>query len=351
MPAEIEPDKFHGIGRFDLTTGEVQKKSGQAISYTAVFSKTLIELAKKDENIVAVTAAMPAGTGLKAFGEVFPERMLDVGIAEQHAVTMAAGLAAEGKRPVVALYSTFAQRAYDQILHDVCLQNLPVVFGLDRAGLVGEDGATHHGVFDFSYLRPLPHMTIMAPKDENELRRMLATALALPGPVAVRYPRGSGLGVSLDDEIVPVPVGKAEVLRKGGQVAFLAIGNMVDNALQAAAILAKAGIEATVINARFVKPLDTDLLRQLAGQMQLLVTMEENVLAGGFGAAILEFLTDARLTKPAVLRLGLPDQFIEQGTVSQLQEMYNLSPATAAAAVQKFLGETVGEIEKWQNRD
>ena len=351
LPAEIEPDKFHGIGRFDLITGEVQKKSGQAISYTAVFSKTLIELAKKDENIVAVTAAMPAGTGLKAFGEVFPERMLDVGIAEQHAVTMAAGLAAEGKRPVVALYSTFAQRAYDQILHDVCLQNLPVVFGLDRAGLVGEDGATHHGVFDFSYLRPLPHMTIMAPKDENELRRMLATALALPGPAAVRYPRGSGLGVSLDDEIIPVPVGKAEVLRKGGQVAFLAIGNMVDNALQAAAILAKAGIEATVINARFVKPLDTDLLRQLAGQMELLVTMEENVLAGGFGSAILEFLTDARLTKPAVLRLGLPDQFIEQGTVSQLQEMYNLSPATAAAAVQKFLGETVGEIEKWQNRD
>jgi 1-deoxy-D-xylulose-5-phosphate synthase len=343
LPAEIEPDKFHGIGRFDLTTGEVQKKTGQAISYTAVFSKTLIDLAKKNENIVAVTAAMPAGTGLKAFGEAFPERMLDVGIAEQHAVTMAAGLAAEGKRPVVALYSTFAQRAYDQILHDVCLQNLPVVFGLDRAGLVGEDGATHHGVFDFSYLRPLPHMTIMAPKDENELRRMLATALGLQGPAAVRYPRGSGLGVSLDDELIPVPVGKAEVLRKGGQVAFLAIGNMVDNALQAAAILAKSGIEATVINARFVKPLDTDLLRQLAGQMQLLVTMEENVLAGGFGSAVLEFLADAGLTKPAVLRLGLPDQFIEQGTVSQLQEMYNLSPATAAAAVQKFLEKTVGE--------
>jgi 1-deoxy-D-xylulose-5-phosphate synthase len=343
LPAEIEPDKFHGIGRFDLTTGEVQKKTGQAVSYTAVFSKTLIDLAKKNENIVAVTAAMPAGTGLKAFGEAFPERMLDVGIAEQHAVTMAAGLAAEGKRPVVALYSTFAQRAYDQILHDVCLQNLPVVFGLDRAGLVGEDGATHHGVFDFSYLRPLPHMTIMAPKDENELRRMLATALGLQGPAAVRYPRGSGLGVSLDDELIPVPVGKAEVLRKGGQVAFLAIGNMVDNALQAAAILAKSGIEATVINARFVKPLDTDLLRQLAGQMQLLVTMEENVLAGGFGSAVLEFLADAGLTKPAVLRLGLPDQFIEQGTVSQLQEMYNLSPATAAAAVQKFLEKTVGE--------
>lgn len=343
LPAEIEPDKFHGIGRFDLTTGEVQKKTGQAISYTAVFSKTLIDLAKKNENIVAVTAAMPAGTGLKAFGEAFPERMLDVGIAEQHAVTMAAGLAAEGKRPVVALYSTFAQRAYDQILHDVCLQNLPVVFGLDRAGLVGEDGATHHGVFDFSYLRPLPHMTIMAPKDENELRRMLATALGLQGPAAVRYPRGSGLGVSLDDELIPVPVGKAEVLRKGGQVAFLAIGNMVDNALQAAVILAKSGIEATVINARFVKPLDTDLLRQLAGQMQLLVTMEENVLAGGFGSAVLEFLADAGLTKPAVLRLGLPDQFIEQGTVSQLQEMYNLSPATAAAAVQKFLEKTVGE--------
>ncbi|MGL6014498.1 MAG: 1-deoxy-D-xylulose-5-phosphate synthase [Selenomonadaceae bacterium] len=343
LPAEIEPDKFHGIGRFDLTTGEVQKKTGQAVSYTAVFSKTLIDLAKKNENIVAVTAAMPAGTGLKAFGEAFPERMLDVGIAEQHAVTMAAGLAAEGKRPVVALYSTFAQRAYDQILHDVCLQNLPVVFGLDRAGLVGEDGATHHGVFDFSYLRPLPHMTIMAPKDENELRRMLATALGLQGPAAVRYPRGSGLGVSLDDELIPVPVGKAEVLRKGGQVAFLAIGNMVDNALQAAVILAKSGIEATVINARFVKPLDTDLLRQLAGQMQLLVTMEENVLAGGFGSAVLEFLADAGLTKPAVLRLGLPDQFIEQGTVSQLQEMYNLSPATAAAAVQKFLEKTVGE--------
>ena len=336
LPAEIEPDKFHGIGCFDIETGKTAKKEGQPPSYTKVFSDALIELAAKDTAVTAITAAMPAGTGLKAFGNVYPERFFDVGIAEQHAVTLAAGMAAAGKKPVAALYSTFAQRAYDQLLHDVCLQKLPVTLCLDRAGLVGEDGPTHHGVFDYSYLRHMPNMTILAPKDENELRHMLYTALKIDGPAALRYPRGAGLGAELDPEFHELPYGKAELLTDKGKIAFLAVGSMVDNASKAAIALAGDGIEAAVVNMRFVKPLDAELLRELAGRMELLVTVEENALAGGFGSAVLEFLSDEGLPVP-VLRIGIQDAFIEQGTRQELWELCGLLPEQIAEKVKKYL--------------
>ena len=294
-PAEDNPGKFHGVGKFDQATGEVVKKAGGAPSYTAVFSKALIDLAEKRPELVAITAAMPSGTGLDVFKEKYPRRFLDVGIAEEHAVTMAAGLAADGKHPVVAIYSTFAQRAYDQLIHDVCLQKLPVTLCLDRAGLVGEDGPTHHGVFDLSYLRQMPNMTVFVPKDENELRQMLGKVVTMDTPTAVRYPRGAGLGVEIREEFADLTVGKAEVISEGGEVAFLAVGTMNETAIKAAEILAEQGIEATLANMRFVKPLDEELLLQLGTDKKLLVTLEENVLAGGFGSAVAEFLLDKGL--------------------------------------------------------
>ena len=337
LPAEEAPEKFHGIGKFDAATGECQKKEG-APSYTSVFSDALIELAKTDEDIVAITAAMPSGTGLKAFGKAYPERFFDVGIAEEHAVTFAAGLAAAGKKPVVALYSTFAQRAYDQILHDVCLQKLPVVFALDRAGLVGQDGPTHHGVFDYSYLRHLPGMTVMAPKNEAELRDMLKTALALGGPVAVRYPRGAAVGVKIPEAMTMLPLGKAEVLRNKGSIALLAIGSMVQATEKAADLLAEEGIAVRVVNMRFVKPLDTELLLSLARDPEIrgLVTLEENMLAGGFGSAVLEALSDAGVLLP-VRRFGIGDTFVEQGTREELLELCGLTAPQVAEGVKTFL--------------
>lgn len=335
LPAEIEPDKFHGVGPFNAVTGKAAPKAEQPPSYTQVFSEALLALAAENPDILAVTAAMPSGTGLKAFGEQYPTRFFDVGIAEEHAVTLAAGLAAAGKRPVVALYSTFAQRGYDQMVHDVCLQNLPVVFCLDRAGLVGADGPTHHGVFDLSYLRHIPNMTVMAPKDENELRQMLCTALQLSGPAAIRYPRGAGLGVETDSEFTPLPVGQAEVLTHHGSIALLAVGSMVDNASKAAIELAGEGIETTVVNMRFVKPLDTTLLRSLAGEMDAVVTIEENVLAGGFGSAVAEFFADEEIQRP-LLRIGIGDEFIEQGTRDELWELCGLQPEQIAEKVKKF---------------
>ena len=337
LPAEEAPEKFHGIGKFDAATGECPKKEG-APSYTSVFSDALIELAKTDEDIVAITAAMPSGTGLKAFGKAYPERFFDVGIAEEHAVTFAAGLAAAGKKPVVALYSTFAQRAYDQILHDVCLQKLHVVFALDRAGLVGQDGPTHHGVFDYSYLRHLPGMTVMAPKDEAELRDMMKTALALGGPVAVRYPRGAAVGVKIPEAMTMLPLGKAEVLRNKGSIALLAIGSMVQAAEKAADLLAEEGIAVRVVNMRFVKPLDTELLLSLARDPEIrgLVTLEENVLAGGFGSAVLEALSDAGIQMP-VRRFGIGDTFVEQGTREELLELCGLTAPQVAEGVKTFL--------------
>ena len=336
QPAEQAPEKFHGVGCFDPSTGKSAKKAGCAPSYTAVFSEALIELAKDRPDILAITAAMPSGTGLKAFGKAYPKRFFDVGIAEEHAMTLAAGMAAGGMHPVIALYSTFAQRAYDQLIHDVCLQNLPVTLCLDRAGLVGEDGPTHHGVFDLSYLRQMPNMCVMAPKDEEELRHMLATAIAIPGPAAVRYPRGAGLGVALTDSFEKLPVGKAEVLQEKGEIAFLAVGTMVEHAKVAAAILAEEGIEAAVVNMRFIKPLDTALIDAMAKTKKLIITAEENVLAGGFGSAVAEYLADSGQQVPLV-RFGIPDRFIGQGPVSQLFADLGLNAEGIAATVREAL--------------
>ena len=337
-PAEQAPEKFHGVGCFDPSTGKAAKKAGCAPSYTSVFSKALIDLAKDRPDILAITAAMPSGTGLKAFGQAYPKRFFDVGIAEEHAMTLAAGMAAAGMHPVIALYSTFAQRAYDQLIHDVCLQNLPVTLCLDRAGLVGEDGPTHHGVFDLSYLRQMPNMCVMAPKDEEELRHMLATAIAIEGPAAVRYPRGAGLGVPLTDSLETLPVGKAEVLQEEGDIAFLAVGTMVEKAKEAAAILKEVGIEAAVVNMRFIKPLDTELLGEMARTKKLLITAEENVLAGGFGSAVAEYLADHGIEVP-LLRFGIPDRFIEQGTRRELLSLCGLQPDEMAERIRERLSQ------------
>lgn len=331
-PAEKAPDKFHGIGKFDVADGTALKKAGAKPTYTSVFSKALLEAAEEDADVVAITAAMPDGTGLRAFSEKYPTRFFDVGIAEQHATTFAAGLAAAGRKPVLALYSTFAQRAYDQILHDVCLQNLHVVFALDRAGFVGEDGATHHGVFDYSYLRHLPNMKVLAPKDENELGRMLKTALSLEGPVALRYPRGEGLGAALEEPFTPLESLAAEVLEEEGEIALLAVGSMVNAAQKTAKLLKEEELSAAVVNMRTVKPLDEELLHRMAHEKKMLVTMEENALAGGFGSAVLEALADAGLLVP-VVRLGIGDAFIEQGKPQELLEMAGLLPEQMARSI------------------
>ncbi len=341
LPAEINPGKYHGIGAFDVVSGIPVTSAGQPPTYTSIFGRAITELGYKDEDIVAITAAMPSGTGLNEFRAAFPDRFIDVGIAEEHAVTMAAGIAAAGKKPVVALYSTFAQRAYDQLMHDVCLQSLHVTLCLDRAGLVGADGPTHHGVFDFSYLRHMPGMVVMAPKDELELRNMVYTAVNHDGPVAIRYPRGAGTGVALLDEdgqeipMQSMEIGKGEILKSGGKIALLAIGSMISNALKAAEILSEQGLDVTIVNMRFVKPLDEKLLTDLADQMDGFVTVEENALLGGFGSAVTEFFTDKRIKKP-LLRLGIPDHFIEQGTIKELWDICGLTPEKIAVSVQNF---------------
>lgn len=313
-PAEDCPNKFHGTGPFEIATGKKITKPGAPVTYTEVFGKTLSQLADTDDKIVGITAAMPDGTGLSVFAKEHPERFFDVGIAEQHAVTAAAGMAAAGMKPVAAIYSTFMQRAYDSVLHDICMQKLHVTMCLDRAGLVGDDGYTHHGVFDFAYLRSIPNMTVMAPKDEDELRHMLKTALDFDGPVSVRYPRGSGVGVDISGPVESLPIGKAEVLREGRDVCFWAIGSMVQSALEAAELLAQQGVSAGVVNMRFAKPLDKALLLEHARRYGRLVTLEEGVLAGGVGSAVLETLNDAGLLAQCrVLTLGIPDEFVPHG--------------------------------------
>ena len=289
-PAEESPNKFHGTGPFEIATGKKIANPNAPITYTEVFGKTLTELANEDKEIIGITAAMPDGTGMSTFAKAHPERFFDVGIAEQHAVTSAAGAAAAGMKPVAAIYSTFLQRAYDSVLHDICMQKLHVTLCLDRAGLVGDDGYTHHGVFDYAYLRSMPEMTIMAPKDENELRHMLKTAVDYDGPVSVRYPRGSGVGVEINEPMHSLPIGKAEVLREGKDVCLWAIGSMVQSALQVAAKLAEQGISAGVVNMRFAKPLDKELLLAHAAQYGKIVTLEEGALQGGVGSAVLETL-------------------------------------------------------------
>jgi 1-deoxy-D-xylulose-5-phosphate synthase len=323
-PAEEDPAHYHGVGSFDISTGSPKKGVyNPAPSYTQVFGDAMVELGKKDQKLYAITAAMPEGTGLNKFAETYPERFLDVGIAEQHAVTFAGGLASEGFKPVVAIYSTFLQRAYDQIIHDVCLPNLHVVFCLDRGGLVGEDGPTHHGHFDITYLRSLPNMTVMAPKDENELRHMIYTALEQSGPVAIRYPRGAGVGVPLDAEYKRIPIGEREVLKEGKDLLITALGNMVSPAMEAARILDENGISTGVINCRFVKPLDKRLALEAKTVGKILV-VEENICQGGLGGALLELLNDMGVKNVSVKRMGLPDKFVEHGPSALLREIYGL---------------------------
>jgi 1-deoxy-D-xylulose-5-phosphate synthase len=336
-PAEKTPDLFHGVGPFDIETGEVKSSKGAPSSYTAVFGQTMVKLGEEDEKIIAITAAMPDGTGLTPFAKAFPDRFFDVGIAEQHALTFSAGLAAEGFRPVAAIYSTFAQRAYDQIFHDICLQKLPVTLALDRGGLVGDDGPTHHGVFDLSFLRHLPEMTVMAPKDENELRHMLKTAVYSGRPISLRYPRGAGYGVPMDRDLVPLEIGRGEILAEGDDLAVIAIGATVYPALEACRILAAEGIRATVVNARFVKPLDRELILKAASTTGALLTVEENALAGGFGGAVLELLESAGIFDVKVKRIGIPDRFIEHGSQSQLRADLGLDSAGIVASARKLL--------------
>lgn len=330
-PAEREPEMFHSAPKFDRQTGRPKPERTHP-TYTEVFGQTLCERAEQDERIVAITAAMTTGVGLEPFAERFPGRFHDVGIAEEHAVIFAAGLAMAGMRPVVAVYSTFLQRAYDQILHDVCLQRLPVVFAIDRAGLVGEDGPTHHGVFDISYLGMMPNMTLLAPKDERELRDMLHFALRHHGPVAVRYPRGEGVGADLGAPVEAIAYGRGVVERPGRDVALLAAGSMVVPALEAAELLEQAGISAMVINARFLKPLDEELLA-LAASTGRIVTLEEHVLRGGFGSAVAEWLGDRMMRSVACLRIGIPDAFVEHGSRRELQEQLGLTPRAIAERV------------------
>jgi 1-deoxy-D-xylulose-5-phosphate synthase len=336
-PAEENPGNFHGVGPFDRKTGKTTGGKGATPSYTSVFGDTLVKLAAGDDRIIAITAAMRDGTGLAQFAKVYPERFFDVGIAEQHALTFAAGLATEGYRPVAAIYSTFTQRAYDQVFHDICLQKLGVTLALDRAGLVGDDGPTHHGVFDLSYLRHLPDLAVMSPKDENELQHMIKTAVYANGPVALRYPRGAGLGVAMDREPVALEIGKGEIVADGSDVAIVAIGVTVGAALKAAESLKARGISACVINARYVKPLDRQLILAEARRTGCLVTVEENALKGGFGSAVLELLEQERLTTVRIKRLGIPDRFIEQGSQAQLRKDLGLDAEGITAAVESFL--------------
>jgi 1-deoxy-D-xylulose-5-phosphate synthase len=344
-PAEEKPNAFHGTGPFDIATGKKVPSSSTAPKYTDVFSKTLIELAETDPSIVAITAAMPDGTGTEAFRERFPDRFFDVGIAEQHAVTFAAGLATQGMKPVAAIYSTFMQRAYDQILHDVCLQRLPVKLCMDRAGLVGDDGPTHHGVFDYAYLLPLPGMVIMAPKDEDELRHMLKTAMEYSeGPISLRYPRGSGLGVDCSAPLHTLPIGKAESLSQGKDLAIWAIGSMVAPACRVAKRLRARGIDAGVVNMRFAKPLDEELLEQDARRTRCIVTMEEGVLKGGVGDAVLETLNrKGLLDSVRVLCFGIPDEFIPHGDVKLLFRDIGLDDDSMTERILRFLDAKDGE--------
>ncbi len=338
--AEEDATTFHGVTPFDVSTGKMLKStSGAPPAYTTVFGNTLVELAKQDEKIVAITAAMPDGTGLVKFSKEIPERYYDVGIAEEHAAIFAAGLAVGGMKPVVAIYSTFLQRAFDPVIHDICLQNLPVVFCLDRAGLVGEDGGAFHGVFDLSYLSCIPNMSIMAPKDENELRHMLFTSVNWgKGPAAIRYPRGSGVGVPLDLEFKTLPWGKGEIVKTGKELVFTAVGRMVSQCLKAAEILRKNGIEAGVINARFIKPLDEDLILKASHDYPCVITVEENMLQGGFGNTVLRLYNEhSRLNDIAFTSLGTSDQFIEHGSSSALLKECGLDPEGIADTAKAFL--------------
>jgi 1-deoxy-D-xylulose-5-phosphate synthase len=339
-PAEADPVKYHSVTPFHVLTGKPKKSKSPIPNYTEIFSQALLRAAKNNPKVVAITAAMGSGTGIDKFARDFPERSYDVGIAEQHAVTFAAGMATEGLIPVVAIYSTFLQRGYDEILHDVCLQNLHVVLALDRGGLVGADGPTHHGVFDFAYMRSIPNLVIMAPKDENELQHMVQTAIEFSGPISLRYPRGEGWGVTLDAEPRALEVGKGELLRSGKELAILAIGHTVLPALRAAEDLAALGIDAAVVNARFVKPLDRELLRSVLQKASHVLTVEDHAVAGGFGSAVLEFMAAEGIAGGHVRCLGVPDRFIPHGTQDELRRFcgFDREGITQAALQMMRLG-------------
>ncbi|MBN1466780.1 1-deoxy-D-xylulose-5-phosphate synthase [candidate division KSB1 bacterium] len=325
-PAEKNASIFHGLGKFDRMTGTPLKKEG-APSYTQVFGRSIIELAERDKSVVAITAAMQLGTGLARFAERFPDRFFDVGIAEGHAVSFAAGLASQGLKPVCAIYSTFLQRAYDMIIHDVALQKLPVIFAVDRAGLVGDDGATHHGAFDIAFLRAIPNMTIMAPKDEEELRHMLYTALQhRDGPIAIRYPRGLGQGVALSDQFEKFPIGVSKVVQDGRDIAIISLGPLLQQALEAAAVLReKYGLHISVINARFAKPVDLEMLTRVGQSHALVLTIEEGTVRGGFGSHVAEFFKEKNFQQVELHCLGIPDAFVEHGAPDILHELCGLS--------------------------
>ncbi len=339
-PAVNDPMKWHGVTAFDAEAGEMKKAvvdPGKPTppSYTSVFGKAMVELAKTDDKIVGITAAMDTGTGLDIFAKSFPKRMFDVGIAEQHAVTFAAGLAAQGMRPVCAIYSTFLQRGFDQVVHDVCIQNLPVTFALDRAGIVGADGPTHHGLYDMAYLRCVPNIILMAPKDENELRQMLMTAVYSDLPAALRYPRGNGLGVPMDAAMTALPIGKGELLREGSDLLLFAIGAMVAPAQKVAGQLEAAGISCAVVNARFIKPIDSELLATWSQRTRGVVTLEEGCAPGGFSAAVLESLADGGITRP-VLRCAVPDHIVHHGDPKRLMNEEGLGQDPLLGRIQAF---------------
>ncbi|MCK5542277.1 MAG: 1-deoxy-D-xylulose-5-phosphate synthase [Desulfobacterales bacterium] len=341
-PAEKNPIYFHGVGAFDIKTGNGTKKIKKVPTYTEVFGSTMLKLAQKNKKIVAVTAAMPEGTGLADFAEQFPDRFFDVGIAEQHAVTFAAGLATQGLKPVVAIYSTFLQRAYDQILHDVCIDYHNVVFAIDRGGIVGEDGPTHHGLFDYAYLRSIPNITIMAPKDENELGRMLTTAMEHKGPISIRYPRGNGEGVELDENMESIEIGKAELLEPESieidcDVLLIAIGHSVVEAIKAIKKLKENNITCALINARFVKPLDKDLILMMAKKVGKVITIEDHVLDSGFGSAVLELFADNNLLDVKIKRIGINDCFVEHGPQEVLRYEYGIDSTAIYSAVENII--------------
>ena len=329
-PAEIDPNKFHGVGQFNLDDG-TQPSKIKKISYTDVFGNWIIDMAMIDKKLCAITPAMSDGSGLNKFAEKFPDRFFDVGIAEQHAITFAAGLACENYKPVIAIYSTFLQRAYDQLIHDVALQNIPMLFAIDRAGIVGQDGPTHSGSFDLSFLRCIPNIVIMAPSNENECRQMLFTGFKFKGISVVRYPRGEGPGAIVKSKMAAIPIGKAETIKKGKKIALLVFGNMLNEALKVA-----DKINATVVNMRFIKPLDIKLIRDLASSHKLLVTLEENAISGGAGSAVLEVISEYDL-KCQTLLLGLPDKFVEQGSQEQLRKEYGLDASSIIKSIEKKL--------------
>jgi 1-deoxy-D-xylulose-5-phosphate synthase len=329
LPAEGDAVYFHGVPAKSETTEKIP-------TYSEVFAQTVLRLAREDPRLVAITPAMPEGNCLSIASAEFPERVFDVGICEQHAVTFAAGLATQGFIPIVAIYSTFLQRAFDQLIHDVCLQDLPVVFAIDRSGIVGDDGKTHQGTLDLSYLTLIPNLIVSAPKDENELQHLLYTAVRAKHPMAIRYPRGSGFGVRLDPKLHEIPVGKGEILRHGKDVVLLAIGTMVTPALEAAEKLARDGIEATVVNARFAKPLDTELITGLAKDIKRLVTIEENTLCGGFGNSVVSLLREADIGDIQLKSIGIPDEFVEQGSQATLRSNYGLDANGIAKQVRRL---------------